>query len=362
VSEEDDPSAAPSSLEDAVMRELSDRSPVPGASRPGSDPPPIIEPHSLKRRSSNPPVDGETEGTLPSIPPDAVVPGAGSTSDEMMAASAHSSEPLIVPARLTGPPLGEGADKDGGEASGAETDPFKPPLAEVLPPSVAARLRPALKPEAEILDADLVSEPPPPMEAPQAPKAQQASPAATAPAAKAPATKAAPTKAARKPRKTSGAVWFLMGLTGLAVAAAIAFRTMSEPEATPTVVATESAGPMPPPTALTAAAAGTATATAAPSGAAAASASAGASSAQPAGDDLPPGAEVPPGYGMITVTAPAGARVRVDGAIAGKGPSVMAVAAPGYHDVRVENAGRETKSVVEVRSGKVARVESADQP
>jgi hypothetical protein len=65
---------------------------------------------------------------------------------------------------------------------------------------------------------------------------------------------------------------------------------------------------------------------------------------------------------MIAVTAPAGARVRVDGAIAGKGPSVTAVAAPGYHDVRVESAGHETKSVVEVRSGKVARVESADQP
>jgi hypothetical protein len=54
--------------------------------------------------------------------------------------------------------------------------------------------------------------------------------------------------------------------------------------------------------------------------------------------------------------------VRVDGAIAGKGPAVTAVAAPGYHDVRIEGAGHEVKSVVEVRSGKVARVESTEQP
>jgi CheY-like chemotaxis protein len=364
--EEEEPGAAPSSLEDAVMRELSDRSPAPGTTRAGSDPPPIIEPSALKRRSSNPPEDGETEGVLPSIPPDAVVPGGGASSDEMMAAAAHSSEPLIVPARPTGPPLAEGVDKVAADAREAEGDPFKPPLAPVLPAGAAGLLRPSAEagpaPEAPGEQTEGTA-------APRARQLPQVPPAARAPAAK--------VAGAPKARKTSGAVWFLLGLAGLAGAAGVVFRTMSEPEATPTVVATESAGPMRPPASAGASAAPTtaapATTAATPSGAAAStsaappiSASGPALSAPPAAapssDDIPPGAEVPPGYGMISVTAPAGARVRVDGAIAGKGPSVTTVAAPGYHDVRVENAGHETKSVVEVRSGKVARVESADQP
>ena len=49
------PARGPSSLADAVMREISDRSPEPGASRPvSSSPPPLVEPSNLKPRS-NPP-------------------------------------------------------------------------------------------------------------------------------------------------------------------------------------------------------------------------------------------------------------------------------------------------------------------
>ncbi len=51
------PSRGPSSLADAVMREISHRSPEPGASRPvSSSPPPLVEPANLKPRS-NPPTD-----------------------------------------------------------------------------------------------------------------------------------------------------------------------------------------------------------------------------------------------------------------------------------------------------------------
>ena len=79
-------------------------------------------------------------------------------------------------------------------------------------------------------------------------------------------------------------------------------------------------------------------------------------------DDLPPGAEVPPGYGLVEVTAPAGSRVRIDGAIGGAGPLASLVAAPGYHEVRVEQDGHDTKQVIEVRAGKTTRVKPAPPP
>jgi DNA-binding response OmpR family regulator len=79
-----DGSGPPSSLEDAVMREISERSdrPEPNVT---SDPPPIIEPSELRPRSSNPPAPvgspppvREHSDPFPSIPPDAIVPGVAS--------------------------------------------------------------------------------------------------------------------------------------------------------------------------------------------------------------------------------------------------------------------------------------------
>jgi hypothetical protein len=81
-----------------------------------------------------------------------------------------------------------------------------------------------------------------------------------------------------------------------------------------------------------------------------------------ASDDLPPGAEVPPGFGLVEVRAPARAVVRVDGKAAGSGPFVAAVAAPGYHEVRIAQGARESTHVIEVRAGKVAHVGSAPVP
>ena len=79
-------------------------------------------------------------------------------------------------------------------------------------------------------------------------------------------------------------------------------------------------------------------------------------------DDLPPGAEVPPGFGLLEVRVPARAVVRIDGTVAGSGPFVANVATPGYHEVRVELAGRETAQVVEVHAGKATRIGSAQAP
>jgi hypothetical protein len=75
-------------------------------------------------------------------------------------------------------------------------------------------------------------------------------------------------------------------------------------------------------------------------------------------DDVPLGAEVPAGYGLVEVLAPAAAHIRIDGVLAGAGPVVSSVAAPGYHEVRVERGDRESKQVIEVRAGKVTRVSS----
>jgi hypothetical protein len=84
--------------------------------------------------------------------------------------------------------------------------------------------------------------------------------------------------------------------------------------------------------------------------------------AAPSEDDLPPGAEVPSGFGLLEVEAPPRTAVRVDGVIAGSGPFVASVARPGYHEVRVGDSGHDTKHVVEVRAGKRTHVRAALLP
>jgi hypothetical protein len=96
VRPDDEP--APSSLEDAVIREISDRSPSPGSIHPSiSDVPPIVEPSQLRPRSSNPPEESAASVetlTLPSIPPDAIVPDA-SSADFVEAAPSVGQTPMM---------------------------------------------------------------------------------------------------------------------------------------------------------------------------------------------------------------------------------------------------------------------------
>lgn len=56
-----DPNAQPSSLEDAVMKQLGETSPTPGAHISSPLPPPIIEPSALRPRSSNPPAAAKSQ-------------------------------------------------------------------------------------------------------------------------------------------------------------------------------------------------------------------------------------------------------------------------------------------------------------
>jgi DNA-binding response OmpR family regulator len=85
-------SGSPSSLEDAVIRAMSESSP--SKPPPSSEQPPIIEPSELRPRSSNPPA-GAPEPPLPSIPPDAIVPGA-SSGDIVAAPDTSKTEPMSM--------------------------------------------------------------------------------------------------------------------------------------------------------------------------------------------------------------------------------------------------------------------------
>jgi DNA-binding response OmpR family regulator len=276
-----DSDPVPSSLEDAVMREISDRSFQPRSSRaPTSDPPPIVEPSELRFRSSNPP-DAPTEPervdeqqVLPSIPPDAVVPAA--TPGDDLAGPAPAPTPLESPLGL-----GVGA---------------APAVPEQEPPS--------------------------------------AQPTAVRQAAPSPQTP-------RRSRRPSVRLLALGLLAGLVVTVLHWTQEGKEPEPIASVVA-----PAPSPIASLAAA----------------PPATGAASVSPADDDLPPGAEVPPGFGLLEVRAPVRAIVRIDGAVAGAGPYVAYVASPGYHEVRVDQAGHASTHVIEVRQGRATRIRSSPSP
>jgi hypothetical protein len=62
---------------------------------------------------------------------------------------------------------------------------------------------------------------------------------------------------------------------------------------------------------------------------------------------------------MLEVNGSASTQVRVDGAILGRGAMVSTTLAPGYHEVRVVDDGRETTRVVEVRAGRATRIQLA---
>ncbi len=328
--------AVPSSLEDAVMRELSDRSPAPGAAHvPASNPPPIVEPSELRPRSSNPPAQEPPESSseerllLPSIPPDAVVPAA--ISGEELAAA-----PASPPPQVAAPGEDDAGDTDEAAGSGEATE--APPRTEVTHDTdVEGRYEALLA--ASTLPMRMGSAAPAPLERTQ----PLPIPAASAPE-KAPEAAVVPAPEPASTATAPGRSWlgWLLVAGAVAVIAGVAVNTGHSPP--PATISPPESQPLPAPS--------SAVPTPGPS--------------VPApGDsfgDLPPGADVPVGFGRIEITAPAGAHVRVDGAVAGTGPALSAVAAPGYHEVRLDGDGWESKTVIEVRAGKTTRVDSAASP
>ena len=301
--EDDDDEDAPSSLEDAVMREISDRSPIPGVAHPSSpNLPPLIEPSALRPRSSNPPAtevvaEPDDRAILPSIPPDAIVPAASSL-DEVPAASAAS----LLPGSFSTPPPAE-AEQELSEPAAPVTSDATP----IAPP-----------PEMD----DLVGEAPVfPHSAPSQPPAPREPPASIAPPK--PMSAPPPPEVAR-PREPWGIV-IAFALLGGAVAAV---WHVSAADSDLRVRPAESA------------------------------ISAAPAAAPAAADELPPGIDLPPGYGVLDVIAPPGASVQVDG----QGVTPPSAAPPGHHEVRVESGGRVQQFGVEVRAGRTTHVRPPTVP
>ena len=294
--ESDDDESGPSSLEDAVRREISDRRAEP---RVPSDPPPIISPSELRIRSSNPPAlaeqyeDGldtsasrsstsEREQPIPSLPPDAMVPANSSHEEIPVATRAVSSDDATevdAPVELK---------KQSAEV--ITTPERRQPSLERTPlSSVASR-------DARERDEDAL------------------------------------------PRKKGR--WGLLvalGIAGIAVGAGLRFATPHSPSSN----ASNSAQPSPVldvPAAMTTA-------------------------ARPLDlAELPPGADVPAGKGLLDVTTSSSEAIRVDGEPRGNGPHFSMPLAPGAHEVRTMSGTREKTKIAEVRAGKATRVDLTDTP
>jgi hypothetical protein len=331
ASDDDDDTGAPSSLEDAVMREISDRSPVPGVAHPSSpNLPPLIEPSALRPRSSNPPAnelprEAEDRTALPSIPPDAIVPGASSV-DDYAAAPAAS----LLPASPSTPPPTEAGEalSEASEPATPDATPIGPPPqmdeGSASPAGVIPALTPSQPPAAASAPApsSLASQPPPP-----------ASPVASQPP---PAMSDAPPEPPRA-REPWGLV-LAFALLGGAVAAVL--RVSGGESEAPV-------RPRPPEAVVSAAPPPPAVSAPVPSPAPA-----------PAADDLPPGADVPTGYGLLDVTLPQGAAIQVDGRVV----TSPAAVPPGHHEVHVEVNGRAQEFGVEVRAGHVTHARPPTAP
>ena len=337
-----DDSGPPSSLEDAVMREISERSPDPGTVHGGLDLPPIIEPSQLRPRSSNPPVDRSdaefVDATLlPSIPPDAIVPAATSNDEFAVAPAVGEFDPSAV-----------GEDGQQVEARQEQEEELHAAdfqeehveeKAERTPQRLASERRLVIVPE---------SSPPPPELDPASPgedRLVSAEPSLP--------PRFVESEVPAPPTSRGGLVVAVLAfvLLGGVVAAVVHMSTpatVEPPPPRPTATATENAAPpIPPPTS-----AATETSSAAPPTAASTAAS----------EEVHAVPRVPPGYGVLEVLAPAGARVRVDGTDAGAGPLSPSVLRAGRHQVRVDVGGRDSPYVVDVPAGKTTHFKSAPLP
>ncbi len=418
---------APSSLEDAVMREISERSPDPGAVHGGLDLPPIVEPSELRPRSSNPPANQEEakelvddHALLPSIPPDAIVPAATSNEEFAVASPVFGDlspppdeviqltserrlvvrDPSPVPApreearapQLTRTLREAGASQEAAtpardEAGTARRDstarqeiPARPEITERLGstarPESSARLESGARqeiPARQEITARLgsiareeadearpeASAPPQEVKVIQSPLAIVSLPPDDL--HEVPDEPKPPTPAASPPASTSSSFGFFLAFALLAGAVVgvlrMGGRESDAPRGGAGAATTASAA-----TTITtapSASAPVATAAAAPT---ATAPTATARAAATADDDLPPGSAIPFGYGLLQIGAPANARVFVDGADAGGGPLSSSAQRAGYHQVRIDQDGKHTQYVIEVRAGKVSRVKSSPLP
>jgi hypothetical protein len=359
----------------------------------GLDLPPILDASQLRPRSSNPPANEEEgrepldeQALLPSIPPDAIVPAATSNEEFAVAppvpadagasqveeAFQLTSEKRLVAREASPVPARDGSRA--GDVNGPRGPVGRPREQRVDRPEGRVEIREreeARAPrDAGAVAPAIVSLPPEDLqEVPDQPRAR------AVPAAEPSAASSSPWGFVVAFALLAGAVVAVLRMTGhdlepqwpsTGPAPSVSAGSTATPNAavpvvpsaapSATVATTPSAGTRPPSTAAGSTASASA---AAPPSAATSSA---ASSGGTADDALPPGAAIPAGYGMLQIGAPRGARVLVDGIDAGIGPLSSTVQRAGYHQVRVEQDGKRTQYVIEVRAGKTTRVKSSPLP
>ena len=343
LSSEDD-EGPPSSLEDAVMREISDRSPVPGVAHPSSpNLPPLIEPSALRPRSSNPPAneaaaEPDDRAVLPSFPPDAIVPAAPSV-DEYVAAPAAS----LLPAVPSTPPDGEAL-----ALVAAASAPSEPDATPISPPRHMedASAKPAdVEPSSSQPPALLPSQPPPLLPSQPPPPSSNVGP--SQPPAKLSDEPPEPEPPSLFRGLSVVAISFGL-LVGFVIGVIRLWGAQSEPPLRMRPPPAIAAAPAPP--AATPPAALVATPPVATPSALTPSA--------PTGDEIAPGADVPAGYGLLDIPVPQGVAVQIDGRVVTPPTAVP----PGHHQVRVEVNGRAQEYGVDVRAGHVTHARPPTAP
>jgi len=340
LSSEDD-EGPPSSLEDAVMREISDRSPAPGVAHPSSpNLPPLIEPSALRPRSSNPPAnetvaEPDDRAILPSIPPDAIVPAASSV-DDYVAASAAS----VLPAVPSTPPDGDALALVAAASATGEPDatPIAPPPHMEDASAKPADVEPSLSPSQPPL---LLPSQPPPSPEPSADSRRSQPPAKV--------SDEPPEPEPPSPFKGLRVVAISFGLlVGFVIGVIRLWSAQSEPPLRMRPPPAVSAAPAPP--VATPSVSVVATPPVATPSATTPSA--------PTGDEVPPGADVPAGYGLLDIAVAPGVAVQIDGRVVTPPTAVP----PGHHQVRIEVNGRAQEYGVDVRAGHVTHARPPTVP
>ncbi len=310
----------PSSLADAVMRELSDRAPE--LRSQSSNPPPIVEPSDLRPRSSKPPKTQAVE-RAPSLPPDAVVPEL--SEEEAAAADAgerHDATEIDAP---VAPEKDEMSALQGLDALDAldGLDAFEPfeasaPGREDESPAIPVEIESAVSAPVGPKEAPLLT--PHPAEPIRTPLSSVAT--------KDPRAEERPAMKSRWP-------WVIA--IALAGGGVLLGALAMKPAATNAAAASGDGAELVQSLPLT-------------SGVPVRTESSGVSY-----DSLPESLSVLPGQGLLEVNVGASGPLKVDGVDRGSGPIARVPLTAGPHEVTVGSGERRSRSI-EVRAGRTARV------
>jgi hypothetical protein len=356
----------PSSLEAALIREVSDRTPVPGSVATNAGGASIVDTSELKARIPGTPLlRGATPEPIPSLPPDAVVPG--STSDEKiktleLAATAVAFTGTSSDQRIEAAVVPGNSSDRLVAAPGVTTSDARIPTVEprIQTSSLAKTVEGAAARNAPRVEWP-THETPREGPAPAAPKSDPA------------------------PRPSQSRAFLIALVIALAMFGALMFLLQSEGDkpgdsrsgavrastaqaapapselrapaaavAEPPIASAETTSPSPSDNG----AAATAEKAAATTDNVATAPSASSGLTQTSGEDLPlpAGAVITPGQGLLDIETGAREAIFVDGVELGRGPFLRLTLTPGVHEVRLRAHGEERIRFVLIRSTRRTRL------